>query len=1054
MSVNRGGKACRNGRWVIGWTLLTVCSRIVVAAPANDSFEAGPVYNMPLVEVTGSNVGATREAGEPVHGADLAGRTVWYSWTAPAAGQLVAAVRGHNFRPAITIYRGDFLDALEPLASTRYEGFTEPYAAVGILQVTAGETLRIVVDAYFPQPTAFAPEGTFDLLLDLSTLKLISPTPAQIVEASAPMLLQVNVPEPAVNGMLSSVGYMAATWEQPQTFLGHSTTPPFDLSVLPPTNGLVVLVAVGTNQNGRIMLSPGVHVEVRPANDLFQNAILLSGHAWSVEASASSATSEAAEPPHGGSPATNSVWYSWVAPASGPASLWLYSGPTAHLGMYTGETVATLVSVPTIPNAEDPFEHRFNAVRGQVYRIAVDKPFDVPGVEPRGFRVDLQLHSFLLNDPQPGAPHREGAPISLTVTTTELASDVLRVDYLARPVYGETRSLATVTSFPYGHEWPDATPEPGGYLVRALLTRTDGAVLTSAEWPLLVRPRNDDFAHRLRLSGTNLVSHQSAAAASWESGEPAINAGAGEGSIWFSWTAPANGHLILGEVHASWPHTYHVFTGPTLESVELYARNATHGTSKELVAPVSSGTEYHFAAFDSGPLELRFLAVPAHDHFANAAIAPSGAEVRLTGHTVGASDEPNEPATGEEAAGRTIWFSWTAPQNGLVVLTDVTTTSQGAPRISPLMAAAYQGTSLTTLSPVERQPYPGLTAFAAVEGETYLIQIDDQAAYGDVQFEVQLSLHGALPHDRFALRQGITGHSAVLEYTSVGPTREPNEPDHGDYSLWWEWTAPGNGESGISAPHPGVRVDVYEGDELAGLQRVATSDYRLTFGAESGTTYHLAISASHGVFIERTLNWFHASAPPNDDFADRTLLEGAPLSFLASNVGATKEPGESSLYQHSVWWEWTAPASGTFTIAWEGSPATVGEVFQGSAIDQLTGIGSRYGPGPLTVNAVSGASYVIRTTTDGAACEFRLLVSNQPAGRINGSQAGFLDPQTFQLRVHRSFGERIRLDFSDDLASWTPFYTNQFFGGDFVLGAPLPAGHQQRFYRALPWAPE
>src|SRR4051812_7627755 len=66
-----------------------------------------------------------------------------------------------------------------------------------------------------------------------------------------------------------------------------------------------------------------------------------------------------------------------------------------------------------------------------------------------------------------------------------------------------------------------------------------------------------------------------------------------------------------------------------------------------------------------------------------------------------------------------------------------------------------------------------------------------------------------------------------------------------------------------------------------------------------------------------------AAAPPNDSFELRSTLSGTTNSVLASNVGATTEAGEPAhagdAGGSSVWWSWTAPNSGTFSISTVGS---------------------------------------------------------------------------------------------------------------------------------------
>ena len=50
------------------------------------------------------------------------------------------------------------------------------------------------------------------------------------------------------------------------------------------------------------------------------------------------------------------------------------------------------------------------------------------------------------------------------------------------------------------------------------------------------------------------------------------------------------------------------------------------------------------------------------------------------------------------------------------------------------------------------------------------------------------------------------------------------------------------------------------------------------------------------------------SAPVNDNFSDRILIEDTPFSITGDNTDATLETGEPSYGQHSVWYEWVAPS--------------------------------------------------------------------------------------------------------------------------------------------------
>jgi thiol-disulfide isomerase/thioredoxin len=85
--------------------------------------------------------------------------------------------------------------------------------------------------------------------------------------------------------------------------------------------------------------------------------------------------------------------------------------------------------------------------------------------------------------------------------------------------------------------------------------------------------------------------------------------------------------------------------------------------------------------------------------------------------------------------------------------------------------------------------------------------------------------------------------------------------------------------------------------------------------------------------------------PANDMFANRAFLSGTNLIINADNWGATRESGEpwpADVWSGcSVWWSWTAPASGTVTISTEGSSFdTVLGVYTGSFLSYLTAVAS------------------------------------------------------------------------------------------------------------------
>jgi hypothetical protein len=208
------------------------------------------------------------------------------------------------------------------------------------------------------------------------------------------------------------------------------------------------------------------------------------------------------------------------------------------------------------------------------------------------------------------------------------------------------------------------------------------------------------------------------------------------------------------------------------------------------------------------------------------------------------------------------------------------------------------------------------------------------------------------------------GGVAAPTATNLIATKETGEPNHagvaGGRSLWWRWTAPGNGTVTINTYdslswHPdnyGGPLDtvlaVYTGAALNALTMVATNNddvlfapnSSVTFNAVSGRTYYIAVdttligdplSQDFGVI---NLQLEQLTAPPNDMFSNRVAIVGFPATATGTTVNATRETGEYSnpniVGGGSVWWSWTAPFTGRVIFTTEGSSIdTVLTVFRG-----------------------------------------------------------------------------------------------------------------------------
>lgn len=86
-------------------------------APLNDLFSSAEGIIGNSGRVAGTNVGASKEAGEPNHGGNTGGKSVWFRWVAPNSGTARFSTAGSNFDTLLSIYTGSSVNDLNVVAS-------------------------------------------------------------------------------------------------------------------------------------------------------------------------------------------------------------------------------------------------------------------------------------------------------------------------------------------------------------------------------------------------------------------------------------------------------------------------------------------------------------------------------------------------------------------------------------------------------------------------------------------------------------------------------------------------------------------------------------------------------------------------------------------------------------------------------------------------------------------------------------------------------------------------------------------------------------------------
>ena len=115
------GDSVNDGQLVINASLW-LATATTNAPPVNDNFAAASTLSGSSLSAAGSNVNATKEIGEPNHGGDAGGKSVWWNWMAPSSGTVVIDTNGSSFDTLLGVYTGSAVNALTLAAGDNNSG--------------------------------------------------------------------------------------------------------------------------------------------------------------------------------------------------------------------------------------------------------------------------------------------------------------------------------------------------------------------------------------------------------------------------------------------------------------------------------------------------------------------------------------------------------------------------------------------------------------------------------------------------------------------------------------------------------------------------------------------------------------------------------------------------------------------------------------------------------------------------------------------------------------------------------------------------------------------
>ena len=349
-------------------------------------------------------------------------------------------------------------------------------------------------------------------------------------------------------------------------------------------------------------------------------------------------------------------------------------------------------------------------------------------------------------------------------------------------------------------------------------------------------PANDMFANATAITGATGQVAFSTAGATREAGEPNHGGTSGTASVWFTWTAPANGSLQVTTAGSSYDTLLAGYAGSALGSLTQLAANddANGGTTSSITFNVTAGTTYRIAVDgwggQAGPGMLNWTLTaqnpPANDAFANATDI-TGTSGTGSGNTTLASREAGEPNHGDATASASVWYRWTAPSDGMLTV-------------------STQGSGFDTLL--------GIYSGSAVNGLTTLGQNDDAAVGGVVWSQVQVPVTSGTTYsiavDGWGGRRGgvsLIWNEAASQTPAPAPTPVPSQPSAPGSGAPQDRPAPSWGQDRIdqaalplngriTAPLDGAGVNAYIIDTgVRGDHQEFGSRVQAGFDAVSGT---------------------------------------------------------------------------------------------------------------------------------------------------------------------------------------------------------------------------
>lgn len=643
-------------------------SRRLLSA-ANDAFPGAALLTGFPVSTTDTNVGATTQSGEPLHAGEVGGHSVWWSWTAPVSGTVTVDTLGSNFDTLLAVYTGNAVNALTEVASN--DQFNGDQSLVTFTAVS-GTTYRIAIDGwqsavgnislhiYGPSNDNFA-----------SATNLVSDS---TVGSNVNAIAEPGEPAHAGGVATHSVWWR---WTSPVTdeitidtfgssfdtllavYTGNAVNaltlvaandeaPGSSQSVVTfsATAGVTYSIAVDgfSGATGVVVLN----ISGVSSNDDFSDALAIPGGSATLSGTNLNATVEPNEPDHAGFFGGHSVWWSWTAPTSAQVSIDTFgSNFDTLLAVYTGSAVDALTEVASNDQAAGTDQSRvsFFAAAGTTYRIAVDGwngqtgsitlhlndsgdnddfadaftftgPSTVGSNAGASYELDEPLHAGALGGTSVWWTWTAPATFEVTLDTFGSDFDTLLAVYVGDAV-DSLLEIASNDQAPGSDQSAVTFQAFAGTTYRIAVDGWNGDTgIIHLNLSGLSGPANDNYYEATPLPGSfSVTTTGNNVGATSEPGEPVhANVASGNASVWWTWTAPSNGGVVIHTDGSSFDTVLGVYTGTSIQILSLIAADddSAPGFDSLVSFDAVAGMTYYIAVDgydtgDTGDISLTIL---------------------------------------------------------------------------------------------------------------------------------------------------------------------------------------------------------------------------------------------------------------------------------------------------------------------------------------------------------------------------------------------------------------------------------------------------------------